>query len=723
MLKNLTPTNKIHYPVLKLVNQNSITSNSSINIEVTAKNASSYQINIPFNQDTAFTPLILNNNQFPAQLDTGYNLILVRFIGQQDTVTLTKEVYYLPDMLMSQNTYNVSINANPASIGTKVYVNNQFIKEVNTFTDTIPALAGQNAFSFTRFGYLDSLITVDSAQTINLSLQLFPYSYSSLTDSNIVDFPAYGRLQYRRNLTMLDSAQTSIISIKQFDDNFSGMGFVPKSRKFEFCHLNAPAWSNIKTAMVLDQIDNLSVDSIYLMKVSDDTAFTKITFDNSGNEAGYDSLVQKLTYNYINFDSGKAKKGALVIMKKQAPVVNNISALSVKENDSLRIPLSQFFSDPDSVHGDMIFQVPDLSPTGLHLSVSNGNLLVNTNPCFSGNTSFSIQATHDGLVANNTISIKVVAAPIPVVNTSGPTSFCQGNSLLLSSDAAINNQWYKDGVAISDSTRTTLNVTSSGTYTVKIIVNGCESPASNTIAVTVNPIPAAPVITTGAATTVCAGGIVTLTSNAATGNQWLNNGIVISDSTNTTLNANASGSYTVRVTANGCESAASDTIMVTVNPTPPTPTITQNGSQLLSTATTGNQWHLNGVSISGGTGQTFAPIVSGNYTVQITVNNCTSNFSNTINFVVTSIPDLNVFDNQVKVLPNPIKDFLIILRSNSNLILNIEIYDIQGRRLTTLSSNRSRTEIYMRKYAAGPYIIRIEDKRTKLVGKKVILKL
>ena len=142
------------------------------------------------------------------------------------------------------------------------------------------------------------------------------------------------------------------------------MVLIPKSRKFEFRHLNAPAWSNIKTAMALDQVENLSFDSIYLIQISDDTAFTKITFDSTGLVAGYDSTVQKLNYDYINFDNGTATKEALVIMKKKAPIEKGVATLSVNENDSLAIPLSQLFSDPDSIHNDMTYQIPNPDPRG-----------------------------------------------------------------------------------------------------------------------------------------------------------------------------------------------------------------------------------------------------------------------------------------------------------------------------------------------------------------------
>ena len=96
--------------------------------------------------------------------------------------------------------------------------------------------------------------------------------------------------------------------------------------------------------MALDQIENLSFDSIYLMKISDDTLFTKIAFDTLGLIAGYDSTVQKLTYNYINFNNGTTKKVALVIMKKKAPIVKNIAPVNLNEADSLSIPFRTFLA-------------------------------------------------------------------------------------------------------------------------------------------------------------------------------------------------------------------------------------------------------------------------------------------------------------------------------------------------------------------------------------------
>src|SRR5205823_4842237 len=105
-----------------------------------------------------------------------------------------------------------------------------------------------------------------------------------------------------------------------------------------------------------------------------------------------------------------------------------------------------------------------------------------------------------------------------------------------------------------------------------VLPNGCHQ--SNSINIPINPIPAQPTITPGGPTTFCTGGSVTLTSDAASGNQWKLNGNPIGGETNTTYVATASGNYTVTVTdGNNC-SATSAITTVTVNPIPATPTIT-----------------------------------------------------------------------------------------------------------------------------------------------------
>jgi IPT/TIG domain-containing protein/dockerin type I repeat protein/Ig-like domain-containing protein/PKD domain-containing protein len=231
----------------------------------------------------------------------------------------------------------------------------------------------------------------------------------------------------------------------------------------------------------------------------------------------------------------------------------------------------------------------------------------------------------------------VVQNPTPhnaFLTAAGPTNFCAGGSVTLQSNSATGIQWYLDGNPLPNPNNQNRTVSVGGTYTVILNALGCHSGTSNSIVVTVNPLPATPTATPGGPTTFCAGGSVTLTSSSASGNQWFLNGNSIGGATNQTYLANASGSYTVKVTdGNSCTSAASSAVVVTVNPIPATPTITPGGPTtfctggsvtLTSSSASGNQWYLNGNPIGGATSQTYPANAAGSYTVTVTASGCTS---------------------------------------------------------------------------------------------------
>jgi hypothetical protein len=169
--------------------------------------------------------------------------------------------------------------------------------------------------------------------------------------------------------------------------------------------------------------------------------------------------------------------------------------------------------------------------------------------------------------AATTVTINPIPSA-PTVAAGGPTTFCAGGSVTLTSSSASGNQWYLNGNPIGGATSQTYSATASGDYTDVVTTNGCSSTASASTTVTVNPIPSTPTISAGGSTTFCAGGSVTLTSSSASGNQWYLNGNPIGGAMGQTYVAGAAGDYTVVVTTSGCSSAASAATTVTVNPVP-----------------------------------------------------------------------------------------------------------------------------------------------------------
>jgi PKD domain/Secretion system C-terminal sorting domain len=230
-------------------------------------------------------------------------------------------------------------------------------------------------------------------------------------------------------------------------------------------------------------------------------------------------------------------------------------------------------------------------------------------------------------VSLNPIEVTVNNNPIVNISTTSNTTFCQGGSITLGSSQNGNHLWS------NGATGNSIIVTQSGNYSATFTDgNGCSG-MSNSIAVTVNPLPTVSISATGN-TTLCQGQTVTITSSQNTGNAWSNGGI------NNSVTVGTSGNYSTTYTdVNGC-SANSNSINVIVNALPQA-TITANGNTsfctggsvtLSSNQAAGNLWS---------NGQNTADIIvtsSGNYSVLVTDNNGCQNTSNAISVSVSDAP-------------------------------------------------------------------------------------
>jgi hypothetical protein len=161
--------------------------------------------------------------------------------------------------------------------------------------------------------------------------------------------------------------------------------------------------------------------------------------------------------------------------------------------------------------------------------------------------------------ASNADSIMCEAVvTIPAIDTlfaftlekSGPVSFCEGDSVILSAPAGHASYAWSTG-----ETNPTLVVTSSGSYSCTVSTTAGWTGYSDTVVVTTHPLPPKPVIDR-------AGDV--LTTAAATQYQWLLDGSAIAGATNQFHVATQTGSYRVRVAnEHGCTNI-SDEFPVTV---------------------------------------------------------------------------------------------------------------------------------------------------------------
>ena len=226
-----------------------------------------------------------------------------------------------------------------------------------------------------------------------------------------------------------------------------------------------------------------------------------------------------------------------------------------------------------------------------------------------------------GSVNSNQINISVLQPPSASnISANGNTTFCAGNSVVLSGNVG--------GTWINGSSNASITVTTSGTYFVTNS-NSCGSVTSNQINVTVNPLPIASSIAANGNTTFCVGNSVTLNGN--TGGTW-NTG-----ANSASITVSNPGVYFVTNT-NVCGSVNSNQINVTVNPLPTPVTISPGG---LTTFCNGNFVVLfgntNGTWNTGASTTSINVVSSGDYFVTNS-NSCGSSNSNIITVTVENAP-------------------------------------------------------------------------------------
>ncbi|MDF3027390.1 MAG: hypothetical protein K0S23_1697 [Fluviicola sp.] len=236
------------------------------------------------------------------------------------------------------------------------------------------------------------------------------------------------------------------------------------------------------------------------------------------------------------------------------------------------------------------------------------------------------------------VVVTVNATPAtPVITPNGPTTFCAGGSVTLTSSQANGNSWSTGAVSQS------INAATTNTYVLTYTdVNGCVSQAASVL-VTVNPVPAAPVVTPGGPTAFCSGGSVTLTSSYASGNTWSNG------STASSITVSNAGSYSVTYSNGGACSSVSAPVVVTVNNIPSAPVITPNGPTtfceggsvtLTSSQANGNSWSTGTVS------QSINATATNTYLLTYTdANGCVSP-SSSILVTVQSAPNVSAGPDQ-----------------------------------------------------------------------------
>ncbi|MCY7410892.1 MAG: T9SS type A sorting domain-containing protein [Chitinophagales bacterium] len=408
-----------------------------------------------------------------------------------------------------------------------------------------------------------------------------------------------------------------------------------------------------------------------------------------------------------------------------------IDSVYVGIENNLLPPSASFNSIQNNLCGQTCIDFTDESinnPTAWQWSFAGGNpssssLQNPTNICFtvSGNYDATLIVTNAQGSDTITISNAVVVNSLPSVNIT------QSSDTLYSSLANY-YQWYTNGNPISGASNDFYVPGTEGNYVVIITdSNGCS--ASDTIDFVFSPFS-----NFSADQFICQKFCVDYfdqSQNNPIAWKWT----FESGSPSTSIQQNPTGicyntpgAYDVTlITTNAF---GSDTLLLnnfmTVNATPPFPTITQAGYTLTSSPASSYQWQQNSIDIPGATDQSYTVLQSGFYTVIITdENGCVS--STTLYVLITGIE--NVFgDGVISVFPNPTNG-LFAIRLNDSLLENgtlLSIKNTLGQHVFNSSQNeflKERiNEIDLRSLASGVYLIEISFNQNVYTTKIIINK-
>jgi gliding motility-associated-like protein len=243
-----------------------------------------------------------------------------------------------------------------------------------------------------------------------------------------------------------------------------------------------------------------------------------------------------------------------------------------------------------------------------------------------GTYSLDVQTTCTTLNASQTLT--ATSATVASITASGPTAFCNGSSVTLTSGSANNNTWS------TGETTQSIVVSAAGTYSLSVV--GTCNTANASEQITIIQAPVAGIIANGPLE-ICQSDSVQLVASGGDTYSWSNG------DAGTSIYVHAPGSYTVTA-VNQCGSDTSTAIIVTALPEP-TAQITGNssfceGSSLVLTASGGNSYLWS----TGATGNSLTVSNAGTYTVDAT-NQCGTVTSNPFTVIQNPLPTAQISGN------------------------------------------------------------------------------
>lgn len=314
-------------------------------------------------------------------------------------------------------------------------------------------------------------------------------------------------------------------------------------------------------------------------------------------------------------------------------------------------------------------------------------------------------------------TIKVLSATNLKINSiAGNKEFCEFSSTELKPNVSGGTPpllyvWTKDGNGFSQNNN--LTITESGKFVLSVFDNiGCVV-RSDTMSVKKVFNPIQPVLTAQGSTELCVNASVAIsTSSKENTYQWYLDNSEIGGANNPSYTASIPGRYSLKViNESGCSAISENAITIT-QIIIEKPTIRQSDDSLISSASAGNKWYLNGSELPFSTQQIKFTEV-GSYQVKVFEKNCESAPSDIFQPIL--LANEQEYD-YIKVYPNPSSDKVFIKSANR---FNYKLIDAAGRLLSQSSIKENMHIVELNNFPTGNYLITLQEESGKTITKKI----
>lgn len=280
----------------------------------------------------------------------------------------------------------------------------------------------------------------------------------------------------------------------------------------------------------------------------------------------------------------------------------------------------------------------------------------------------------EGTSAQSTVTIN----PTPQPAVTGPSQVCV-NSQSVYAVATVAGDSYvwtvTNGTIRSGATSPTVTVqwNASGTGTIRCkqtSAAGCVG-TSPTLSVTLG-ASLVPTITSSRSTDLCSGDTVILDAGVYATYAWS------TGATTRTIAVTTAGSYTVRVTEPGGCSGTSAPTVVSVRPSPETPSIISSGNTLRSSVVAAAyQWFKGALPIAFATQSSYTVTDTGTYRVRVTSENGCTALSEPVRITTVDVADASA-PQRVRIQPQPVFDKCTVLGLEGWQGGSMSIHDMHG---------------------------------------------